>query len=87
MRWSVMPRRLQAGGTSHGRTSRAGRQAGVRFPRPVRAGTPLWGGHGRMMVPGLCLGGGWGVQRGRAASALPSGRAGGLSVWAHSGCV
>lgn len=31
MRWSVMPRRLQAGGTSHGRTSRAGRQAGVRF--------------------------------------------------------
>lgn len=33
MRWSVMPRRLQAGGTSHGRTSRAGRQAGVRFPR------------------------------------------------------
>lgn len=27
----VMPRRLQAGGTSHGRTSRAGRQAGVRF--------------------------------------------------------
>ena len=54
---------------------------------PGRMGTPLWGGHDRMMVPRLCLGVGWGVQRGRAAQALPSGRAGGLSARAHSGCV
>ena len=69
----------------HGR----GRSGSVRFPgRGAGAdGDSLWGGHGRMMVPRLCLGVGWGVQRGRAAQALPSGRAGGLSARAHSGCV
>ena len=72
---------------AHGMGRGRGRSGSVRFPWSVRAGTPLWGGHGRMMVPRLCLGGGWGVQRGRAAQALPSGRAGGLSVRAHSGCV
>ena len=48
---------------AHGMARGRGRSGSVRFPRPVRAGTPLWGGHDRMMVPRLCLGAG-GESRG-----------------------
>ena len=41
---------------AHGMGRGRGHSGSVRFPRPVRAGTPLWGSHDRMMVPRLCFG-------------------------------